>query len=769
MTAFSEHLFRHRLWYALLSIVLCLVLMQRGGLLSEDSDIGFATDYRIFFDEDDPQRQAMEAIEQEFTKSYTLVYILEALDGDLITAERLQALQWLTDKSWRLEHVQRVNSLSNYQHTSADGDDLWVEDLFYEPADYDSEALQRVRDIALSEPELAGRLISHDAQVAPVIAQINIGADDNRGKEALMRDVRELAAEFEQRYPDILLRIHGQLAIDIGIAETAAADSAKVESLMFLVLLLLLAVLMRSVWAMLASFVVMLVTVTATLGFIGWVYGSFNAINLAAPYIALALSILDCVHVLSAYAKRLSEGMDKHSAMRASLAKNLEAMVLTTATTAIGFAATNLSDSPPFREYGTATAFGVVFALLTSLTILPLLMMWFPAKVGGTPPMNGFVRFLQRSFERSHERFRVLGFVVLGLMIPLALSNNTDDRILDAFGEDDPLHVNAAFLEERLSGYNTLEFSLHADGPGGVTSPEFLQEVDRFSTWLEAQAEVIHVSGFHRVIKRLNKSMNGDAPSAYRIPEDRRAAAEYVLVYESNVPEELDLNDSVNVDKSALRLLVYTRDTSTLNTLEFNQRSLAYLEENGEHIQAYSSASPAMMFAYVGINNIRSMLISSAMVAGFVCLCLIVAFRSVRFGLYCMIPNLMPAVIALGVCGLVLGEINMGASMVFGMSLGIVVDDTIHFIVSYRRHRAAGDSPMESVQQTYSLVGRAVLITSITLIVGMAIPALFAGMKINVVFYSLMVLCVFIALIADLLFLPALLLRIDKNDADWRA
>lgn len=757
--SFSAQLLKWRFLTSFLVLVLC------GWLVAGSDEPSFDTDYRVFFDDDDPQLLAHESIEREFTKSQTLLFLVESLDGDLFEAEDLTALQELTRRAWKLPNVLRVNSLSNYQHTSADGDELWVEDLIDQPQDYSTEDTARIRDIVMAESELRGLLISDDGRVTMVAAYVDLemASEIVNVKHELMAQARALVTDFESRYPQLKLRINGQVAVDNALEETATDDAVQVEFKMLLALLLLMAVLLRSLAATLGSVAVMLATVAAAAGLTTLLYGSFNAINVSSLYVVVMLSILDCIHVLAAYFSRLAAGDNKFAAMRASIEKNLEALFLTTLTTSIGFGAMNFSASPPFREFGSVTAISVWIALLLTLTLLPAIVLLFPGKPPKRAPVTALVSWLQAVFPRAGRRYMPVGFVLTLIFIPLALSNIADDNLLEAFYEEAPIRQSAAFAEKHLAGYSFIEFSLRGDGANSVTEPAFLQQTEQFVDWLETQAEVLHVSSFSRVVKRLSKTMHGDQPEWYRIPDDPRATAEYVLVYESSVPPGLDLQDSVNLDKSALRVTAYLKSISSVEGIDFSERAMAFVGQLPAIVRV-EAASPFLMFAHIGQENIRSMLTGCIIVSLFVCLTMIITFRSITLGTLCMIPNLMPAVLAFGLCGLFIGEINMGGALVFTIALGIVVDDTIHFVVSYRRlRRETSLSAEEAIHQTYSLVGRAIIITSIMLCVGFLIPVFFAGLKMNELFYGLAFICVAGALLADLFFLPAMLLWIDKH------
>lgn len=743
----------------LLSIILLAIAAW---LSSSMGSFGFSADFRIFFDDDDPLLVAYESMEKEFTQSYTQIFILESENDDLFSNQQLAGIEWFNNKAWRLPHVSRVLSIANHQHTSADGDDLWVENLFDNPEEYTAEQVEHVQQIVLNEPELLGRLINTNGRIALVIVYLDISESEQFEKTVILEKSRELISEFEKNYSDFKIQITGQLAIDASITEIAERDAVNVEFRMFCVLLILLAFFLRSIAAVFAGLVIMLTSVAAATGFLSMVYTDFNGINLSTPYIVYMMAILDCVHILSAYFSRLNKGMDKHAAMRDSLEKNIEALFITSITTAAGFMAMNFADSPPLREFGNATAFGVMFAFLCSITLIPAIMLLLPAKKVKRPPVSGLVSLSQNLFKSHSKRYLPIGWLVIAIMIPAALLNSPNHHSMAAFHKDAPVRVATEYLDQNLSGTDIIDFLIRANGPGEIVDPDFLQTVDGFVNWLESQDEVFKVSGFHQVIKRLNKSMHGDDPAYYTIPDDRRAVAEYLLVYESSIPEELDLQDNINIDKSALRITAMLKTLSSKDLLAFNSRVLEQLGSLKPGIVDYESSSPPLMMAYVAQSNIISMLSGCLFVAAFVCLSMIIAFRSVKLGLLCMIPNLLPAIVAFGLCGIFIGEIDMGTAMIFSMTLGVVVDDTIHFVVSYRRLRSDGLSPHSAVHETYSLVGRAIIITSLVLCIGYMIPVFTAELRMNVQMYALSVVCIGTAMIADLFFLPALLIKTDK-------
>ena len=178
-----------------------------------------------------------------------------------------------------------------------------------------------------------------------------------------------------------------------------------------------------------------------------------------------------------------------------------------------------------------------------------------------------------------------------------------------------------------------------------------------------------------------------------------------------------------------------------------------------------------MMFAHIGKRNIISMLAGTTIALVLISLIMIIALRSFKLGLVSMVPNLVPAAMGFGIWGIFVGEIGLGLSVVTSMTLGIVVDDTVHFMSKYRRARVEkGYDSEQAVRYAFTSVGRALLVTSVVLIAGFLVLS-FSAFKLNSDMGLLTALVIALALLADFLLLPPLLMKIEgkSNEKDTTA
>ena len=230
-----------------------------------------------------------------------------------------------------------------------------------------------------------------------------------------------------------------------------------------------------------------------------------------------------------------------------------------------------------------------------------------------------------------------------------------------------------------------------------------------------------------------------------------------------SLPYGLDLNNTVNVDKSATRLTVTVENLTSKALIGLVEAGQHWLRDNAPPpMQAYG-VGPGVMFSYISSRNVQSMLVGTLLAVGLIALTLILALRSVRFGLLSLLPNLLPGAMAFGLWGLFVGQVNLGLSIVSGMCLGIVVDDTVHFLSKYlraRRERRLG--PEEAVRYAFRTVGAALVVTSIVLAAGFSILAQ-STFGFNGDMGKMSALIIVFALGADLLFLPPLLIWIETR------
>ena len=339
-----------------------------------------------------------------------------------------------------------------------------------------------------------------------------------------------------------------------------------------------------------------------------------------------------------------------------------------------------------------------------------------------------------------------------------------NDKPVEYFDESIEFRRATEFSIDHLSGFYGMNFSLEATESGGISDPEYLRIVDRFVGWMRARPDVSHVVSLTDTMKRLNRSMHGDDPAYYRLPEDRELAAQYLLLYEMSVPFGLDLNDQINVDKSATRLTVTNADIDFRQLKIFKGEAEAWLRENGlPTMHDAEGSAPAVMFAYIGQRNIEAMVRGTAVAFTLISLVLVLTLRSLRIGALSIVPNLVPIAMAFGIWAHLFGEVDFAVSVVAGVSIGIIVADTIHFLANYLPVlRELGLDSADAVRFAFRTVGNALWANSLILVFGFGALA-WSNFWPNATMGMLTAIAIAAALVADFLLLPPLLMWLDGD------
>ncbi|OUR99591.1 hypothetical protein A9Q84_00805 [Halobacteriovorax marinus] len=726
------------------------------------------SDYRYFFGEDNPQRLAFEKLQNVYAKDDGLLIVLSPKDKNVFTKKTMIALKEITERSWKIPFSTRVDSLTNFQHTKAIEDDLIVADLVKDPKSLTQTELQEIQKIALAEPLLANRIINPDSSVTALNIKLSFPGNSPEEVPSVAKYARELTAEFEEKYPHLEFRLSGLAMMNNAFNEAAMNDMSTLTPIMYAVILLIMAVLLKSGMAVLATLNVIFFSVVAGMGAAGLFGIPITPPSSIAPTVILTLAIADSIHILKSILYSMSLGHSKKDSIIEAMAANFTPVFLTSFTTAIGFLSLNFSDTPPFHDLGNITAMGVTMAFVLSVTLLPALVTLMPFRQpkkivkSGSPFAVKFADWIV-DHKKGVLFTTLFTTVFLAVQIPKIQLN---DQFVNYFDKSIEFRNHTDYVMENLTGIYQLNYDLGSGESGGISNPAYLSKVEEFSNWLRAQPHVIHVSTVTDIFKRLNKNMHADREEFYSLPTSRELAAQYLLLYEMSLPYGLDLNNQINVDKDSTRVIATFSNVETKDLLSSNTKIEQWLRDNAPATMHTLGSSPAIMFSYITERNVKAMAWGTLLAFLLITGVLIVSLRSFKYGLISLLPNIIPAILAFGIWSLVVGTAGFAIAIVSSVTIGIVVDDTVHFLSKYvRARREKGLSTKEAIEYSFSTVGSALIVTSVVLSIGFSI-LMFSAFKMNVTLGALSALTIIVALIADFTFLPALLAVVDEKEKE---
>lgn len=684
----------------------------------------YNNDPRVMFTESNPGLLGLEALEQEFTRDDNIVFIVHPQNDDIFTQQHLALLKELTDAAWTLPKTLRVDSLINFQHTEVQGDELIVRNLVENIGQLSSADLASIKNIALSEPFLVNNVISSKGHVASV--SVMVVSDENGAQDApaIMDAAKAIRDQLEDAYPNVDVMISGMVAFHAASQQTTETEMSTTSVYTSIAIFICLWLMLRSLVSVLLTFLIITLSNVVAIGGILWFGVELTPVMAGAPAIILTLAVADSIHLLVSYQQGVANGEEKHQAMYDSIRINLQPVFLTSITTAIGFLFLNSSESPPFADMANMVVIGVIAAFFLSIFMLPAMVVLLPQRKYQKRKGSHVMELLA---DLIIKRRLVIFVVVSGICAGLAsqsFKNQLNDVWLEYFDHTFPVRNATEFMVSELTGHHRIMFAFPAGNEAGVMDPEYMLGLDKFARWARNHPHVEYVSSFSDTIKRLNRDMNGGQPEFYKVPDERELISQYTLMYQLSLPFGLGLENQINIDRSATRVNVLLGLLSSNEIQDFNRDANRWIVNNLPERTHTKGVGFDLLLGELGYENGRGMLVGTVLALLVVSLLLLLTMRSLKYGLLSMLPNLFPALISFGIWAYIDGHIGISVSIVACMTLGIIIDDTVHFMTKYKRAREEGGlNPEQAIRYTFKTVGVALVATTLVIAANFGVMA----------------------------------------------
>ncbi len=739
-------------------VILASIVMGYGGVNAE-----FSANQRDSFKSTDANLLKLISIEEEFSSEKTIYILLEPDNKDVFDPSNLKAVQSITDFGWTVPFSQRVESITNHLYTQVMDDDLSVEHLIDGelPA---NEVLKR-KAYALEKSGLRDYLVARKGDIALVSITLNLPDDSAQAAANTVTFVKDKVGLLKKEYPEIRFRTLGSVVMEVSMPEIVQADSETVIPIAMLIVFVFMVLVLRDVVGNIAAMVTCSLAITAGMGAVLWTGVKLSPILMNTPAVIIILAMADCIHLIVNYSQGLSQGLDKKTALQRSIEINFQPIVFTSLTTAVSFLALNFSESPPFAHMGNAAAVGIVFAMIASLTFLPSIIYYLPSKASGVahmPKLGGLVDLYTKQGSKI-----VIAFFIIIISLAVLIPNNTlDDNFVEWFDEELEFRQDFDLLTNKIGGSVVINISIPGEAEGGILEPEYLQLLEGLDQLLKKQPELMFTSSLLEVMKTLNKNMHGDDPTWFKSPENRELASQYLLMYEMSLPFGQGLDNIINHDRSKSRVVAVFGKLTDKSLIALESTLQTWLDERKIVDQPIVIGSSNIAFAHMQYANIKKLSEGFVLALVSISMLLIFLFRSFSLGVVSIIPNLIPAIMAFGIWALINGKIGFGVSIGITVTLGIVVDDTIHFLSKYqyaKKHLSL--SNIECVRYALDTVGIAMILTTSMMAIAFG-AMLFSNFTPNQDIALITIITVVSALFVDLILLPIVLLKIFADKVD---
>ena len=756
---FAKLLIKYR--YLSIGLVIIVVCLLATGL----TKLTFNPDLETYFPEGHPAVIRYNEIDDMFIPTDNLIIAVHSNEGTLFNGDSLKVIEELTKKSWTIPYSVRVDSLTNYSYVKSVNDDLIVEPFIEEAEKKSIEFFEKRENLVAGEDIIYKSLISEDKKTSVVSIIVDPpGPNKEDQNTELINYILGFIEPIKESNENLDIRLLGNPYLDYISPRIVKAEMPVVMPLMLLLIFFIVFLMIRSYVAVLATFVVILMSLIATFGSIGILGSPLNQMVTTIPILIITLALADCIHLFSIYFQNRVKGISSKESMEKSLEMNIQPLFLTTISTCIGFLCLNFIEVAPLRDFGNAVAIGIGFAFIFTIFFIAPIVSFFEVKTASkvtkqTRFSTSVGSFILKNGNKLIFSITSISFLIL-LCIPM---NELDENPTQMYAEGfTSFSSDTLWLDEKLSVTFPVNF-LATNEEGQVSDPDFLKILDKFSVWLEEREQVNHVTSLANNMKNLNKSMHGDDPEWKKIPENADLSAQYLFFYEMSLPMGLDLNSSISQDRKSTKISATLKDMSANEFKEFNNEVLGYLQQNNLENMISEPSSFRVIFTYMVEAIVNSLLYG--LFIGILLITLIIGlfFRSYLLPALSIFPNILPIGMGFGLWGLFVGDVGFMVAVGMGSTLGVIVDFTVHFLSKYELARKEfKKSVEESVIYSFETVGFALIIMTVVLALGFSVLNLVTFIPIQD-FAKFSVICFIGGLIINFLFLPNLLIKFDKR------
>jgi predicted RND superfamily exporter protein len=777
------HLIYRWRWVALL-----LMLFVAAGLSSQLPKLTTATSNESFLHADDPILLAYNDFRDQFGRDEMIIIAIQPPDVfDLKFLKKLKVLH--EDIEAKVPHVNEITSLVNARSTRGDGDQLIVEDLL-EKWPQSKDDLMVLKQRVLSNPLYLNRIISEDGRFTTIVIQTNSfsgeyndldvtsGFDDaekpsidsQKGGPVFLTEKENAAVvmsvnKIVNRYQadDFRLYLAGSPVVTTMVKISMKKDMKLFIILSVLTIGLCLFLMFRRLSGVVLPILVVILTLISTLGVMALAGVPVTTVTMVLPSFILAVGVGASVHVLALFYRYLGKTGKKKDSIVHAMGHSGLAIVMTSLTTATGLASFSTAEVASVANLGIFASVGVMLALFYTIILIPALLAIIPikAKIRPQDHRSLFDRFIDwvTDFSTGHPKAIATVSAVLILISLIAATRlNFSHDVLKWQPDKSPVRIATQKINKELKGSVTLEVILDTGRENGLYDPMILKKLDRLAEEIE-QIEmgdlfVGMASSVADILKEIHQALNENRPEFYSIPDNPKLIPQEFLLFENSGSDDLE-----DVIDSRFQIARFTIKVPWLDALKYapflKDIETRFRDAFGKDADI-TITGLMTLFCRALTAAIHSMGKSYAIAAGVITIMMILLIGSLRIGLISMLPNLAPIIVIMGVMGLFGLPLDMFTMLIGSIAIGMVVDDTVHFMHNFRRYYNETGDVTEAVRRTLHTAGRAMLVTTVVLSLGFFVLML-ASMN-NVFYFGMLTgITILLALLADFLIAPALM------------
>jgi predicted RND superfamily exporter protein len=688
--------------------------------------------------------------------SNTDLFFLIVSDEDIYDSNELAlAADWLTTRAWEIEGVVAVDSLASFPYAHSSDSDLIVSDVL----DYlcpSGQKCRRDREAAARSLYIENRFVDESLKALAVIAKVDLQSPSSDLVSALASEAVILQHEVSDRFPDLKVYLTGGVSMMQAFMTAAAKDSTTLVAFALLVFFVALWFFLGGFFPTAVMMITSLSSVVMALGIAGWSGHVLNTATATSPLVILTLVIASSMHVFIYIVREEKVESQKavHRIVKTAINANIRPLILTTATTVLGFLSLLFVSAPPIRQLGAVAAIGVSIGMLLTLTFVPAA---FSLRKRLKP--SALLQYSQRFMNRYARRTETqsAGFSLWIFPFTLAMYGvvfiSIDEDFVRYFSQETEFRSQTEVITERLAGPYHLDIVYDSLEEGGVFGRQALSELRDLSLFLRRHPSVVNVLS---VVDVLDQVAIGFALGADVSDMPKDEVAQLFLSYELSLGKGQSTQDLIDAGYRRTRVSVLLGDVSMkdirhlagdIEEWKFDRMPNSILTVTGEGMPTAYLSSESI--AEMGFGILMSLTVSALVVGLF--------FKRISVGLIIFSAIMVPILAGFGLWGWFGSDMGMAATLVVATTIGVVVDDTIHLAYRYIDGLTELDlEPSGAAGYSIHKAGLAILITSVVLVAGLLV-LVFSEFRMNSTFGICASLIIVLALLYNMIVSPRLL------------
>lgn len=715
-------------------------------------DISFEGSYRIWFDKDSSIIKQYDKFRKDFSGDDTFIVAFEDDQSKygVFNKIAITTIINLTDKFESINGVDDVTSLTNYQYMNDINDNFSVDDFIEDYSD-----LEQKKQIAINDNLILNQLISKDGKSTTIAVKLseNLG-DSEEVNIYVYKELLKITKEYEKQ-SGYKFYISGTPAVTASLVLVSQKDASLLMPLAVVIVVLLLFFIFRNFIGVLIPSIVVVFSFLTVLSIQMLLGYKINNFTVNIPSFVSAIAIADSMHLYLAWVYFKINNYTNKEAVRLALKNNILPIALTSFATAVGFATLEVSSIEPISTLGIAITTSAFLAFIFSITIAPAILLTLndeykvkPLKFLNFLDTKGYGAFVAKNDKKIAVTFLI---VFIAILYGLTLTK-VDSNSIKYFKEDTIVRSGSTFIEDKITGAMIYEVIIDSKVEDGIKNREFLETIIKFENELYKNFENIRfTSSIKDILIRMQKVLNPESKDI--LPSNQNLIAQYLLLYNMNLPQSKTTNDKIDTPYQKIRLTLNSNIQDTSKDLEM----IDWINNWWKTNTVYKSEvqGQTTIFAYMQSEISETLIVSIGFTLLIVIVLMLLIFKNIKMTLLFILPNIAPILLVAGIMGYIGINIDIGVAISAAVILGIAVDDTIHFFSKYFDARET-KSFEESIDYVISHSGNAMILTTFILSFTFAVFTVSSFIP-NVNFAIVTVSALNIALLLDLILLPALL------------